>query len=313
MRCLFPLLLAASTGCGASDIQPVANDGGLSDVGASPFDEGRSPFQAADHCRTLAPGDHQGAMQKADQHARATVSDAGDLSTLRPNSLRPIDAMIKRKTTAPGVGFVQVVTLVGNAALTTPYYHEPSTEALTDDTKLPTIAGSEVFAGLSGEIEACCRAFLTAHAEGNVQERLEQLLGLVHPANKVGFIALWVDPNDLLRPCPDPSTGTVSCDDGPLKDVVSPQRFQHPGFDAGFPSWYRSWVGKTFDTYEAEGYGDAGLSKYYPFTGLGYSYDWANATSRPYGTSEYVVLKGSRYVYDGPVRGFRTTADYCRP
>ncbi|MBX7259239.1 MAG: hypothetical protein K1Y02_22955 [Candidatus Hydrogenedentes bacterium] len=104
--------------------------------------------------------------------------------------------------------------------------------------------------------------------------RLEQLLGLPPNSGKTRFVEFWVDPQDLFRPSPDPEISDSEAElDFQTSDdyvVVSPE--------------YITW----FEDLKASSYGEGG----YPWTRLGYTYDWGNPCSE-IGLSEFVIRTGA--------------------
>ncbi len=110
--------------------------------------------------------------------------------------------------------------------------------------------------------------------------RLCQLIGLPPDAGYTHFTTLWADPGDLLRPAfdPDVTTNTMSG-------------------DLTGNTWYQDW----FEDNTAASYGDDG----YPWTRLGYTYDWApNGTE--YGLTEFILPVGAVATVERTV----TTQDY---
>ncbi|HTV18808.1 MAG TPA: hypothetical protein VMG12_09060 [Polyangiaceae bacterium] len=126
--------------------------------------------------------------------------------------------------------------------------------------------------------------------------RLRQWLGLPPGDEKDVIVEYWVEKKDLVRPCPDESVGTDRCVLVPSHGV-SPQgpRSWRCGDTenaparppAGFSSvahW--RWMCKQWQA------SYAGSSTHYPFTGQGYTYDWA-VGSQHQGASEFVLKSGS--------------------
>jgi hypothetical protein len=112
--------------------------------------------------------------------------------------------------------------------------------------------------------------------------RIAQLLGLPPETSHSHFAQLWVSPNDLFRPCPDREITDSVCD---LEFPSNPD------------NWYVSW----FERNLHESY----FPPAYPWTRLGYTYDWAPETNAR-GLSEFVVRQGSSFV----VESVSTTAEY---
>lgn len=97
--------------------------------------------------------------------------------------------------------------------------------------------------------------------------RLCQLIGLPPDAGYTHFTTLWADPDDLLRPAfdPDVTTNTMT------EDLTG-------------EDWYQSW----FADNTAASYGEDG----YPWTRLGYTYDWAD-NGTEYGLTEFILPAGA--------------------
>ena len=106
-------------------------------------------------------------------------------------------------------------------------------------------------------------------ADDSLVLRLEQLYGLPPHNGKQWFVEMWVLPADLFRPSPDPD----------INDCEA---------ELEFPAWvdavYRGW----FNQLKSVSYGASG----YPWTRLGYTYDWGNEESE-IGLSEFVIRAGS--------------------
>lgn len=123
--------------------------------------------------------------------------------------------------------------------------------------------------------------------------RLEQLLGLPANNGKTRFVQMWVNPADMLRPSPD----------GEVDDSVAD--LEMPGPER-FPSqqeyeFHRDWFNLQLSL---QAYDDP--SKGYPWTRLGYTYDWGNPESEV-GLSEFVIAAGSTVAVEQVVEN----ALYC--
>lgn len=111
-------------------------------------------------------------------------------------------------------------------------------------------------------------------ADSSLTLRLEQLMGLPPGNGKNRFVEMWVTPGNLFRPSPDPAITDHEAElDFPVSAgmVVSQQH----------KDWINSLKGKS---YGANGY---------PWTRLGYTYDWGPGETR-IGLSEFVVQAQSR-------------------
>lgn len=105
--------------------------------------------------------------------------------------------------------------------------------------------------------------------------RICQLLGMYSQVKRTHVSALWVDPQDVIRPAYS-------------TDIYSPQMsasFADAGanHDAKYQAWFN-------DRIIASYFSDS----VYPWTRLGYSYDLANPCS-DYGLSEFLVRVGAPY------------------
>lgn len=101
--------------------------------------------------------------------------------------------------------------------------------------------------------------------------RLKQLIGFPEDKNRTHFSAFWVDPADLVRPAYETDI-TAQLD---YSSVLN-----HDDFDESFAEW--------FDANIISSYFDG----HYPWTRLGYSYDWAD-NGTEYGLTEFLILKDS--------------------
>lgn len=118
--------------------------------------------------------------------------------------------------------------------------------------------------------------------------RLKQLLGLP-PAgtNYTLFVEFWVKPSDLFRPCPDNEINDHSC---------------QTCFPPNTPQDYINW----FNESRISRYYACQLYDQYPWTQLGYTYDWNPGNPTHVGMSEFVIRKNA-VVY---VKQVSTTSQY---
>ena len=122
-----------------------------------------------------------------------------------------------------------------------------------------------------------------------LQLRLAQRLGLPPDADYDRFVELWVRPQDLVRPCPDPEVTDREC------ELRAPEPAAHVQISDAHKDWFQ---GLRATSYSPDGY---------PFTGLGYTYDWNPATDE-IGPSEFVLRPGEAAV----LRATYSTAAYCQ-
>ena len=110
----------------------------------------------------------------------------------------------------------------------------------------------------------------------NLDKRLFQLLGLPPDTAKRVFILFWVRPQDIIRPCVDTEITDNSCD-----YKISSSSSNQP--DCENLVWLTQFV--------RDQYSDSDPYKQYPFTQLGYTYDWSKKNKQHVGLSEFVIGK----------------------
>ncbi|MGD0016137.1 MAG: hypothetical protein ABSC38_01270 [Verrucomicrobiia bacterium] len=126
----------------------------------------------------------------------------------------------------------------------------------------------------------------------NVYRRVEQLLGLPNDYGSSNVVELFVHPQDLARPAWDYQTTNHSVAFGwpnPMPTVPP------PGFAS--VSDYTTWFTNRLDTI----YTFSSNSVGYPWTGLGYTYDWYYSTNdlRRIGPPEFILGKNSAFYTTG--------------
>jgi hypothetical protein len=115
--------------------------------------------------------------------------------------------------------------------------------------------------------------------------RYEQLFGLPPNSGKEWFIEIWVNPEDLLRPSPDNEIYDSRAElDFPTDPPPSYQYVQ----------WF-------YENMISSYYGE----NKYPWTRLGYTYDWGNPDSK-IGLSEFVIKKNAIVI----IKSVTATLDY---
>jgi hypothetical protein len=215
----------------------------------------------------------------AEARYRAAVEDARTaepseiVTTLTP--LVPSNDDLAWRTTADSTRQVLVVTWGGSETL-------PG--AAAGDT---VTAADDVWVTAVPQLRRFCRSLdRTGSALGR---RLAQRLGLPPDADYTQFVELWVRPADLVRPCPDPEVSDREC------ERAAPVPKEHVQISESHRQWVRT-LRQT--SYNPDGY---------PFTGLGYTYDWHPATDEV-GPSEFVLRPGE----PATVKARHSTAAYCR-
>lgn len=129
--------------------------------------------------------------------------------------------------------------------------------------------------------------FMSTQKVKDTSMRLKQLLGLPPNSEYKYFVEFWVKPADLFRPCPDNEITDQECD---------------LCFPSSTDSTYIDWINgnRISRYYECE------LDNKYPWTQLGYTYDW-NAKNKDHrGLSEFVIGENKKI----KVQGIYTTQEY---
>lgn len=144
--------------------------------------------------------------------------------------------------------------------------------------------GKEAWVTLVPELENFCQPLGLDYPETVL--RLEQVLGLPPNNNKTRFVEAWVAPEQLFRSCPDSEINDSECD---LDYPVS--AFNSVNIE------YQKW----FEHLKSISYLDNG----YPWTRLGYTYDWGSSKSH-IGLSEFVIKQGAEVI----VKNVLATQEY---
>jgi hypothetical protein len=145
-----------------------------------------------------------------------------------------------------------------------------------------TLGFGDVWVTLEPEVRERCRGF---DADTRT-ERLHQLLGLPKTTDQRMFVSLRVNVADMFRPCPDADVFATSCSAQPASAVSTE---------------HLAWMARqTFTAAQVPGG--------YPWTRLGYTYDWSPEADRRYGASEYVIRRNAVV---GVIGAPQSTDEYC--
>jgi len=160
-------------------------------------------------------------------------------------------------------------------------------------------APSDIWVTVAPKLKEFCQTFVKSRFASleQLMLRLEQRLGLPPGSSKSAFVEIVIrDPSrtkNLFRPCANPAVTTNTCGVDPPADVI---RERH-----------RNWFYRQY--YYSFG---AAQSDRYPWTGLGYTFDWAGAEAGQsgfveQGESEFVIPQGAAIRIESAVG----TLDYC--
>jgi hypothetical protein len=164
----------------------------------------------------------------------------------------------------------------------------------------PTQLSEDAWVTQVPEVQQLCTQFPAS----TLTMELRQLLGL-HPHTKiVDFVEMQVQRADIFRPAanPDPTT-TRPCDpNDPPPPSHCGELFPKSATDA-HRLWIADWI---FDAYELSS--DPKVPTGYPWTRLGYTFNWKPGADR-YGASEFVVREGAKV----QVTAVTPYVTYCTP
>ena len=147
-----------------------------------------------------------------------------------------------------------------------------------------TAAGIDIWVTAVPEVQDFCKKLTD-----DPSLRLEQVLGLPPQGGYDRFVELWVKPADLFRPSADPEISD--------SEAEIDLRIANPFMKLSdrYVRWFND---QKKVSYKPDGY---------PWTRLGYTYDWGNPMSHV-GLSEFIITKGSQI----EIKSISSTADYCR-
>ena len=143
------------------------------------------------------------------------------------------------------------------------------------------------------QVQDFCQKFLKQKdiERDSASFRLKQYFGLNPHRSYARFVELWVKPDDLFRPCPDPETSDTSCE---LElDQQNPPEVENV---PDYPAFFRQLVTGSYSPGGA------------PWTRLGYTFDWIRG-QRNVGASEYMLVPEAHYL----VADSFSTDEYCKP
>jgi len=112
----------------------------------------------------------------------------------------------------------------------------------------------------------------------------------VEHSTKTHFVEMWVKAEDLTRPCIDGEINDSSCNLLPL-----PVPDSSPVVKAIYTNSYTN-----------------AKKEYYPWSGLGYTYDWGNPLKPHQGPSEFIINPTPEKPVEVEVVSVTPTQEYCR-
>lgn len=149
--------------------------------------------------------------------------------------------------------------------------------------------------------------------QGNaLRLRIAQRLGMPPDASNDSFVQMWVDPHTFFRPCPDPEINDQECQvnltDGPADSSgacpwSAALQGQLSGAFVTVAENHLDWMCSNWTS----SYPPGEPRKSYPWTALGYTYDWGSPNI--YGESEFVLPANTPVV----IESITPMNAYCAP
>lgn len=171
--------------------------------------------------------------------------------------------------------------LVSSWKADTTYYKNDAKSGFYNTGKYP------IWVTAAPELQQRCQSKKFGRKEG-LDLRLKQLFGMPPGVDKKYFVEFWVRPKDLYRPCPDPEISDTKCG---------------LAFPEAVTDHHKDWI----NNQRLMSYFNPAWDQNYPWTQLGYTYDWNPKNKRHVGLSEFIIGENAEVV----VKGFQTTEEYC--
>jgi hypothetical protein len=211
-------------------------------------------------CTVSRVTSEQLAEQKAIYERETEAIIKSDGATLVDKDLADITSADVDKS-----GYVTMVAWKGGQAARD-YYSQPGKTDTLDSKYLTWVTKVHQMSSMADQLH------LDKLAGQALALRLEQLLGLPPSADTTRmFMVLQVKPEDLFRPCRDPEINDCSC------IPTFPEGAYGPA-NEGYLPVYESIIAST---------------KGFPWTRLGYTFDWNSKNRTHFGMSEYVIRQGA--------------------
>lgn len=143
---------------------------------------------------------------------------------------------------------------------------------------------------------------------GDVVLQIQELLGMPPPQKPMPpetterqFVTFsGVPATSIFRPCTDPRIDTDHCSGTTLPASMAPN---------APPDYYKWFANQAMSAWQISPKGQAAAG--FPWTRLGYTYNWTPGAPNHYGASEYVISGGSKAVTVNVV-AVQTAKEFCR-
>ncbi|HEX3527269.1 MAG TPA: hypothetical protein VH988_09390 [Thermoanaerobaculia bacterium] len=168
-----------------------------------------------------------------------------------------------------------------------------------DQAGKPVILTGEVWLSAAPFLQNFCRG-LPRSGTTDLKLRLLQRLGIAPEGVPVDVVVqLWIDPRDFFRPCVDPEVTDGECTLSLTPDA---------GDGSGCPWKGSAWMCHNWENSYPSACGPGVDPIPFPWTGLGYTWDWSPDNPTHHGESEFVAPQGKTVTIES-VTGI---AEYCR-
>ncbi len=134
-------------------------------------------------------------------------------------------------------------------------------------------AAEDIWVTAEPELREKCRLMMKRNPK-SPDRQLQYLLGLPPTYHGRVLIRFRAPIDSIFRPCPDPEVTDTRCE------------LTYP---VNVPERHRKWMKETLEA----SYSSSKLYERFPWTRLGYTYNWAPDAKSEFGLSEFVVRKGT--------------------
>ncbi|MFH1254282.1 MAG: hypothetical protein V1646_02510 [bacterium] len=142
----------------------------------------------------------------------------------------------------------------------------------------------EVWVSVVPELKNKLEIF-TPSAEYSYSDRVREILGLIPNIDYIDeriIVEIWIDPSDLFRPCLNSDVMSNSCLLDMPKETLPDKFHDKFKFVAATKAHKEFYLSKKHSTYTTD--------QPFPWTRLGYTYDWGkSADKQHYGVSEFIL------------------------
>lgn len=164
-----------------------------------------------------------------------------------------------------------------------------------------TVSGDR-WVSIPGDLGRACTEYRCRRmTDAGLDLQLKMIIGLPPDADYRYIMHFWVKPSDMFRPCTDPRVTSTSCPEQVVTDAsgqpivpvvgttaTSAFLWTQANYAWRLPDRFRPGTAvscaKDWTTQSCYGY---------PWTRLGYTYDWTPGAADDVGVSEFVVVKGA--------------------